>query len=576
MLRFIILLGINLILFSSCKIKSDDKFSYNLIPVKTDEKWGYIDQEGKYVINPQFKDAALFSDGLALVQTDDSKYGYISDDGKFVINPSYKYATSFSEGMAIVTSENGFPTCIDKKGDVKFVIKDATMVGSSVNGLLPVKIKDKWGFINNEGKIIVNPQFDDINKPTEGLTPTGIKVNENSNDLKWGFIDNEGKIVITPQFANAESFKEGKSLVYDGKKYGYIDQKGLYVINPQFEEAKSFSEDLAAVKQGESWGFIDKSGKFVINPQFEEVSNFSNGLAAVKSGKESWGYIDKEGKFTINPQFSAASKFYGKFATVSSGDKIGLIDQQGKYLVNPQFSETFSYYTWTKTFVDWEQNSYASSDFYDATEVTNQLLKLTSSNTFCDADGETSLQELLNQKMNKEKLFEKSKYSVVNNTERKLDSEIRIENIEYNFQNPIYSESYFYGKQFNLNSKVNNIECSIKINEYGKARGKANIVAETIQKELIKKYGGSKDKIQNAESQLSMEERATQIQDSIAAEISKSMNENTNVESNSSESSNDFGSKSTFYVYTKDTHYKIVSDGKNSVVFKVYFTKKRS
>ena len=40
----------------SCSKNSNIK----LIPVQSDEKWGYINKKGEYIINPQFKEADFF------------------------------------------------------------------------------------------------------------------------------------------------------------------------------------------------------------------------------------------------------------------------------------------------------------------------------------------------------------------------------------------------------------------------------------------------------------------------------------------------------------------------------------
>ena len=63
------------------------------------------------------------SDQLIRVQKDD-KYGYIDSDGNFVIEPIYDYATSFYGDYAITTiteddKEDEVYQVIDKKGNVK-------------------------------------------------------------------------------------------------------------------------------------------------------------------------------------------------------------------------------------------------------------------------------------------------------------------------------------------------------------------------------------------------------------------------------------------------------------------------
>src|SRR5256885_12697271 len=64
---------------------------------------------------------------------------------------------------------------------------------------------------------------------------------------KYGFMDKEGKVVINPQFESVSDFSEGMAMVRIGAKCAYIDTTGRMVINPQFEGCFDFSEGLAAV-----------------------------------------------------------------------------------------------------------------------------------------------------------------------------------------------------------------------------------------------------------------------------------------------------------------------------------------
>ena len=53
------------------------------------------------VIQPQFEQAASFSEGLAQVKIGD-QWGYINKTGKLVIQPQFEQAESFSEGLGLV------------------------------------------------------------------------------------------------------------------------------------------------------------------------------------------------------------------------------------------------------------------------------------------------------------------------------------------------------------------------------------------------------------------------------------------------------------------------------------------
>lgn len=64
-----------------------------------------------------------------------------------------------------------------------------------------------------------------------------------SQDGKWGFIDDEGEIVIKPVFQEAKSFSNGLAAVYDGEKWGFINKDGDLVIDYQFRDVDYFTED---------------------------------------------------------------------------------------------------------------------------------------------------------------------------------------------------------------------------------------------------------------------------------------------------------------------------------------------
>ena len=112
---------------ASCGGEGNGILEIKLFPIKSGKEFQYIDREGKIVINPQFKEASIFREGVALVKTsgENPQWGFISEEGKFIIPANYKRATIFSEDLAWTVSENGFPNAINKKGEIKFTMQNA-------------------------------------------------------------------------------------------------------------------------------------------------------------------------------------------------------------------------------------------------------------------------------------------------------------------------------------------------------------------------------------------------------------------------------------------------------------------
>lgn len=468
--------------FVSCSQKQD----FSLIPVKSADKWGYVDAKGKYVINPQFNNADWFYDGLAKVESTDGKIGYIDKSGKYKIAAAFKSGTAFCEDFAFVVSEGGHPTCIDKKGNIKFVLKEAERVYAFTEGLALFSNKDdKYGFVDKTGKVIVNPQFDDAVSFFEGFAAV-------KQDDKWGFIDINGKLAISPQFKKVDAFSEGKAAFYDGKKWGYIDTKGAYIINPQFDAAYSFSEGLALVKQGDLYGFINPKGEFEINPQFESAFNFFNGLATVLQGK-SYGFINKTGKYEVNPQFEMSFYFYGNIAPVASGDKIGFIDKKGKYVINPQFDEMRVIHK-----VLWKFEplwvDYIKSDYYDASEFINLFFKKYANTVFDSISATTTLAELAEHAIYAKDLKASDKYCAESFPKKEITKDISLYRVSFHFNAPIYKEvanyesywgySYKSGtkKEYNFTQKPAAIE--YQFNCTGKAYGKTSAIVNALKTKI--------------------------------------------------------------------------------------------
>ena len=356
------------LIFCSCDNKSSSTKVVDLIPVKTGNEYQYIDSNDKIKINPQFSEATIFRDGVALVMPSgkNSKWGFIDKKGKYTLNAKYKSATIFSEGFAWVVNENKAPEAINKKGEVKFTMPSASKVRIFSDNLAAFsninKVGDeKWGFVNKEGEIVIKPQF------VQTLNFSDGKCGVMNDAGDWGFINKEGNIVINYQFDKVKSFKSGKCVVKSSRKMGVIDENGKYIINPQFSDVYIDGEILM-IKQNGKYGWSDEKGNIIINPQFNGAYIFGgNNMTPIKSGND-YGFINSEGKIVINPQFDLALPFNGNIALVIVSRNIGFIDKEGKFVINPQYNGTSN--DLLKYFLSGESDyEEVETDFFDLESI---------------------------------------------------------------------------------------------------------------------------------------------------------------------------------------------------------------
>lgn len=335
-------------------------FYEDLVPVKSGDKWGYMNKAGELAINPQFESAGSFFEGLASVKLN-GKYGYIDNTGNFVINAQWDYAGAFEDGLAIVGNgkEDSKYGYIDKTGNY-IVNPQFSYAKDFSDGLAVVKSNDKYGYIGKDGKYAINPQFDYAIDFKNGMAAV-------LSDNKFGFIDKNGKYVINPQFDYVDYNMMGfydPNFYYDmgvipvrvDSKYGFIDFSGKIVITPQYDSIYPKAADidlqpktgkegnyLIPVELNEKWGFIDNTGKTIINPQFDSVTYFHNGIAMViLDGK--YGFINTDGKYTTNPildyvEFSYHYKV-GDLCPYSQDNKIGYVNPtNGGAYIQPQYDD---------------------------------------------------------------------------------------------------------------------------------------------------------------------------------------------------------------------------------------------
>ena len=74
-------------------------YSDGLSAFKQNDKWGFIDVNGKVVISPVYDDCQDFSNGVAAVKMN-GQWGYIDASGKVLIRPAFEECTPFVRNVA--------------------------------------------------------------------------------------------------------------------------------------------------------------------------------------------------------------------------------------------------------------------------------------------------------------------------------------------------------------------------------------------------------------------------------------------------------------------------------------------
>lgn len=222
----------------------------------------------------------------------------------------------------------------------------------TANGLIKVKKDGKYGFIDENGNIIINCEYENL---ADYFLEDMIVAKK---DGKCGCIDKNGNIVINFEYDRIGNFSEGVVSAKKGNKIGFLDKEGNIIIDFKYEyiydeesnkddfefftDMPEFKEDVVAVFKDEQGFFIDKSGNKAID--FETEFNithlnraFNNGiLVGQKNGKT--GVFDKTGKIVVDFIYDDIQNYEDiELLPAKLNGKNGCIDKKGNTIINFEF-----------------------------------------------------------------------------------------------------------------------------------------------------------------------------------------------------------------------------------------------
>lgn len=272
-------------------------------------KWGFVNHRNEIVVPLRYDYTGFFSHGVARVNIgcrvtvhhDDDlpscsggKWGFVDDKGALVVPPVYDLAVDFAGGFAKVSRGRQI-SFIDRAYRLIVPFGKYSEIGFFSDGLAPVKLGDKYGYI-----------------------------------------DGTGKEVIPFQYASAGDFFQGFAHVKLGHKYGAIAPSGRYIIEPIYDaiEEISGSNVFAATKDGKK-GLIHRSGKILSLFRFGGVSRIREAKVIRACDKDSrlCGLVSYEGKLLFEPEFEHIGWLKADFFEVAKGSKRGLARRDGEIVV---------------------------------------------------------------------------------------------------------------------------------------------------------------------------------------------------------------------------------------------------
>lgn len=326
----LILLTLVISFIASCSVEDNmnNTEGTELYRIQVGGKYGFINEKGKLVIEPQYDEAfPFFNEGFCYAKNGERK-GVINVNGDFVteLDTAITWVFPFTKGVAVYIAENGKLGIITNLGDniLPAIYKNIWIDGN--HGFIVEDTLEKRGYVNYLGEFIVPCKYDAVNEFHEGLMVVATRD-------KCGYVDTTGTWVIDSIYDDARGFGDGLARVKIKDKWMFIDHSGKVVDRYNYDEILSgFACNRAFVRKGKSIELIDTLGSTIAEINADSVYGFQNGYATFKKNGR-YGMLDTMGVITIRPKFEKIGNVVDSLSVFERNGKQGVINTSGDIVV---------------------------------------------------------------------------------------------------------------------------------------------------------------------------------------------------------------------------------------------------
>lgn len=240
-----------LIIFSGCTSKNE------LVIVKDETKYGVKDASGNLLVKPSYDFVSTYenpndeniknglihpfnlhwihnyygTDRYSLVEYK-NKFGIVDIDGSLIVKPIYDYISKLYNDFFVVI-ENGKYGYMNSNFELvqKPIFIEALPFDEEIAF---VKLfNSKWACINNDMKLIIDAQFDNIYPKINGFSRVQVA-------NKWSFIDENCKLINEVRYDYVSDFSNGIAKVKIDGKIGYINEDGQTIVDEKYKFGQNY------------------------------------------------------------------------------------------------------------------------------------------------------------------------------------------------------------------------------------------------------------------------------------------------------------------------------------------------
>ncbi len=164
-----------------------------------------------------------FQNGIYGISSENEySFKLYSKNHELLSNKAYKQYTQLDQGKIVLKAVDDNFYLVDKNAKTKLLKNVGSLYndGFSEGFLVVYNKKDKGGYIDNSGNLIIPFKYNYVNKFSEGLAAVA------KEDQKFGYINKEGEVILPFKYESAKDFVNGFAMVEFDELWHIIDRKG--------------------------------------------------------------------------------------------------------------------------------------------------------------------------------------------------------------------------------------------------------------------------------------------------------------------------------------------------------------
>jgi hypothetical protein len=341
----------------------------NLLPIKTNQKWGFIDTAGQVRVVPIYDnlEQLQFEENTFFLVEEGGKIGILDENARRILPCEYRrirplsshYFAVILDSLEIVVNDKNEVIVGDKFDFISMLNQDffafrkgkkwglyrrnqGILFPPKYNLIVPIDIgkgyfkimnrvgtKELWGLCDLNGQELLIPKYDE----TDALGDNKLLYRV---DKLWGMINNSGKEVLKKEWSSYGKLSKYYTVWQheDGSLHLYLNLLDkFFVSDKRIVRHEVLRNDITKLKVKTDFriGLIDSIGNLILPIDFQEILVYSDSIYKVKDG--GWGLFHVRDSMVLKPEFSDIGEFENGLARIYLGDYQGFINQKYEVVI---------------------------------------------------------------------------------------------------------------------------------------------------------------------------------------------------------------------------------------------------